>query len=127
MDKITTQHLRLQIKRRLSPLEYESISLYAVGLNYHEIAKRLGRSSRSIDRALVSQIVVGDNGSTDRTVEQARGAGATVIVEPDRGYGAACAAALSLLDPLTDVVVFMDADGSDAPSEMAGLVVIGCL
>jgi len=52
IDKITTKHLRLQIKRRLSPLEYESISLYAVGLNYHEIAMRLGRSSRSIDRAL---------------------------------------------------------------------------
>jgi len=52
MDKVQTRHLRLQIKRRLSPLEYESISLYAVGLNYHEIAKKLGRSSRSIDRAL---------------------------------------------------------------------------
>ena len=52
LDKVSTRHLRMQIKQRLSPLEYESISLYAVGLNYHEIAKRLGRTSRSIDRAL---------------------------------------------------------------------------
>jgi len=77
---------------------------------------------RSIDRGLVAQIVVGDNGSSDRTAELARAAGATVVVERDRGYGAACAAALALIDSSTDVVVFMDADGSDAPSEMAALV-----
>ena len=46
----------------------------------------------SIDRALVSQIIVGDNGSRDDTAELARAAGATVVVEPDRGYGGALAA-----------------------------------
>lgn len=77
---------------------------------------------RSIDRTLVSQVIVGDNGSRDRTVELARDAGATVEVERDRGYGAACAAALTRLDPSTEIVVFMDADGSDDPSEMSLLV-----
>ena len=77
---------------------------------------------RSIDRALVAQIVVGDNGSRDRTAELARAAGAEVVVEPDRGYGAACAAALARLDPATEIVVFMDADASDDPSEMHLLV-----
>lgn len=77
---------------------------------------------RSIDRALVAQIVVGDNGSRDRTAELARAAGAEVVVEPDRGYGAACAAALGRLDPATEIVVFMDADASDDPSEMPLLV-----
>jgi glycosyltransferase involved in cell wall biosynthesis len=76
----------------------------------------------SIDRVLVAQIVVGDNGSGDRTAELARAAGATVVVERDRGYGAACAAALSRIDPATDIVVFMDADGSDDPAEMRALV-----
>lgn len=52
MDKIATRNLQMQIKRRLSPLEYQSITLYAIGLNYHEIARRLSRTSRSIDRAL---------------------------------------------------------------------------
>ena len=77
---------------------------------------------RSIDRALVAQIVVGDNGSRDRTAGLARAAGAEVVVEPDRGYGAACAAALARLDPATEIVVFMDADASDDPSEMPLLV-----
>ena len=77
---------------------------------------------RSIDRALVAQIVVGDNGSRDRTAELARAAGAEVVVEPDRGYGAACAAAIGRLDTATEIVVFMDADASDDPSEMHLLV-----
>lgn len=77
---------------------------------------------RSIDRRLVAQVVVGDNGSRDRTAELARAAGAEVVVEPDRGYGAACAAALTRLHPATEIVVFMDADASDDPAEMERLV-----
>lgn len=82
----------------------------------------IGDVVRSIDRGLVAQVVVGDNGSSDRTAELARAAGATVVVELDRGYGAACAAALSQLDPTTEIVVFMDADASDDPAEMQRLV-----
>ncbi len=69
----------------------------------------------------VDQIVVGDNGSTDDTVSIANAAGATVVHEPERGYGAACLRAMSALDA-PDIVVFIDADFSDAPSEMSQLV-----
>ncbi|MBO6939941.1 MAG: glycosyltransferase [Deltaproteobacteria bacterium] len=65
------------------------------------------------------RVIVADNGSTDRTAEVAANAGAEVIREPERGYGAACLAALAHLaaDP-PDVVVFLDGDGSDDPSEL---------
>lgn len=66
-------------------------------------------------------VVVGDNGSTDATAARARAAGAIVVVEPDRGYGAACLAALPRLGPV-DIVVFVDGDFSDHPEEMAALV-----
>jgi glycosyltransferase involved in cell wall biosynthesis len=68
-------------------------------------------------------IVVVDNGSTDRTAETARGLGATVILEPRRGYGAACLAGLAFLksDP-PDIVVFLDADDSDDPAELPDLL-----
>lgn len=54
--------------------------------------------------------VVVDNGSTDGSGELARALGATVVDEPRRGFGAACFAGLRAAD--TDVVCFMDCDGS---------------
>lgn len=63
-------------------------------------------------------VLVVDNGSRDRTAEVARAGGATVVPEPRAGYGAACLAALAALAdrPGSDVVAFLDADGSDDPS-----------
>jgi uncharacterized protein len=69
----------------------------------------------------VDDIVVGDNASTDRTAEVAHAHGARVILENERGYGAACLAALAVLEPV-DIVVFLDADFSDKPDEMGSLV-----
>jgi glycosyltransferase involved in cell wall biosynthesis len=75
-----------------------------------------------VPRELYQQIIVADNGSRDRTAEIARQAGATVVTEPERGYGAACLRALASLPPHTDLVVFMDADSSDDPREAASLL-----
>lgn len=69
----------------------------------------------------VDHIVVADNGSTDRTADVARAAGATVVAEGERGYGAACQAGIAALDA-PDIVVFLDGDFSDDPREMAALV-----
>lgn len=54
--------------------------------------------------------IVVDNGSTDGSGAIARGLGATVVHEPQRGFGAACAAGLAAAT--ADVVAFCDADGS---------------
>jgi glycosyltransferase involved in cell wall biosynthesis len=69
----------------------------------------------------VDRIVVVDNGSTDRTGSVARNAGASVVSEPERGYGAACLAGLNRTRDM-DIVVFLDGDYSDYPEEMALLV-----
>ena len=42
--------------------------------------------------AQIERVIVVDNGSRDRTGEVARTAGALVVCEPRRGYGAACLA-----------------------------------
>ena len=68
------------------------------------------------------EVIVVDNGSTDRTADRARAAGARVVAEPRRGYGRACAAGIRALSPQSDVVVFLDGDGSDCPEFMDRLV-----
>jgi glycosyltransferase involved in cell wall biosynthesis len=73
----------------------------------------------------VRTIVVVDNGSRDRTVEVARAGGAEVVAERHRGYGAACLAGVAACRahaPRADVLVFLDADGSDDPTELDRLL-----
>ncbi len=82
----------------------------------------IGAVLDSLPRGLYAQILVVDNGSTDRTAEVARRRGAQVVAEPRRGYGAACLRGIAALHPATDVVVFMDADASDVPSEARDLL-----
>jgi glycosyltransferase involved in cell wall biosynthesis len=69
----------------------------------------------------VDEIVVADNGSTDRTAIAAEVAGAQVTIEPVRGYGAACQAGIKALASV-DIVVFLDGDYSDYPEDMHLLV-----
>ncbi len=54
--------------------------------------------------------IVVDNGSTDGSADVARTGGALVVGEPRRGFGAACFAGLQAAT--SDVVAFMDCDGS---------------
>jgi glycosyltransferase involved in cell wall biosynthesis len=61
----------------------------------------------------VSEVVVVDGGSKDRTAERAKAAGARVIVEPLRGYGRAIQAGIAAARDDADILVFLDGDGSD--------------
>lgn len=66
-----------------------------------------------------NEIIVVNNGSTDRTVETAKNSGATVLNENEKGYGAACLKAIDYIkDKNYDLVVFLDGDYSDHPEEM---------
>jgi glycosyltransferase involved in cell wall biosynthesis len=60
--------------------------------------------------------LVVDNGSSDGSGAIASGCGARVITEPQRGFGAACAAGLAAAT--SEVVCFMDCDGSLDPADL---------
>lgn len=70
----------------------------------------------------VDEVVVVDNGSVDTTALRAVAAGATVVSEPTRGYGRACAAGLRALRADADIVCFLDGDGSDVPEFLPAVV-----
>ena len=70
---------------------------------------------------VVDRIVVGDNGSADNTAAIATASGAMVMSEPERGYGAACLAALAA--PVEkDIIVFVDGDHSVVVQELPTLL-----
>lgn len=70
---------------------------------------------------LVSEIIVVSNKSTDNTIKNAQKSGATVLKEPNKGYGYACLKGLNYISsqsPKPDIIVFLDGDYSDYPEEM---------
>lgn len=70
---------------------------------------------------LVDDVIVVDNGSRDRTAEVARASGARVVRAPVRGYGEACLAGIAAADG-ADIIVFLDGDHSDHPSQVDRVV-----
>lgn len=48
----TVRNLLKQANERLSPMERQVLALYLDGMNYHQIAKQMGRTPKSIDNAL---------------------------------------------------------------------------
>jgi glycosyltransferase involved in cell wall biosynthesis len=80
----------------------------------------IGSVVRGLPEA-VTRVIVIDNGSSDHTALRAREAGATVVYQPERGYGAACMAGVEV-KPDADIYIFLDGDGSDPPGEAARLL-----
>lgn len=94
-----------------------TISLIIPALNEAECLPALLQET---PQALLHEIIVVDNGSTDATSAVAQAAGALVVSEPRRGYGYACAAGVAAATG--DILVFMDGDGSFVPDELQQLV-----
>ena len=95
-----------------------NVSVIIPALNEEE---SIGKVIADIPKTCVEEIIVVDNGSIDRTAEVARAAGARVVQETRKGYGYACLAGIAVLNA-PEIVVFLDGDYSDFPSEMSLLI-----
>ncbi len=86
-------------------------------------AGAIGPTVRTLPGAVVAHVIVVDGGSRDGTVEEARAAGAEVLVETRRGYGRAClTGALHARALGAGIVLFLDGDGADPAEEAARLI-----
>jgi glycosyltransferase involved in cell wall biosynthesis len=86
--------------------------------------KAIAKVIREIPK-IVDEIIVVSNNSTDKTIEVAKKAGATVLSESKKGYGYACLKGMeyiTLQKTETDIIVFLDGDYSDFPEELIKLV-----
>ena len=95
------------------------VSVVIPALNEEE---PIGDVVRAIPRAVVDEVLVVDNGSTDATAERARTAGARVVSEPRRGYGRACQAGIAAVAADCEIIAFLDGDGSDCPELLPLLI-----
>jgi len=83
----------------------------------HNEALAIERVLADLPPDLTTEVIVVDSNSNDGTPEIAARMGARVVQEPRRGYGQACLSGLAAANS-PDVVVFLDGDYSDRPSEL---------
>jgi glycosyltransferase involved in cell wall biosynthesis len=83
----------------------------------HNEAQSIALVLTDLPADLVSEVIVVDSNSNDGTPAIAEQMGARVVQEPRRGYGRACLTGLAATNS-PDVVVFLDGDYSDRPSEL---------
>jgi glycosyltransferase involved in cell wall biosynthesis len=86
----------------------------AVGRVVDQAFEGIERSGRT------GEVIVVDNGSTDRSAEVATDHGATVVVEPRRGYGRAYLTGIE--HARGEAIVMADADGTYPVQELGGFV-----
>ncbi len=81
--------------------------------------KSIAKVINDIPRNIISEVIVVNNNSTDKTEKAAKDAGATVLAEEFQGYGASCLRGIEhIKKSACDVIVFLDGDYSDFPEEI---------
>ena len=103
-------------------LNMQSIKVDVIIPAFNE-EESIGKVLADIPMEVVREVIVCNNASTDSTAEVAKQAGATVLLQPQKGYGSACLKGIEYLknkpvDQQPDIVVFLDGDYSDHPEEL---------
>jgi glycosyltransferase involved in cell wall biosynthesis len=84
-------------------------------------AEIIGRVLDEVPRTLVDRLLVVDGGSDDRTREIAAARGAEVLIQAERGYGAACRTGVQAAADC-HLLAFLDGDYSDPPALLGRLL-----
>lgn len=101
-----------------------SRKVYVIIPAYNE-EKSIAKVINDVPKNLVTEIIVGNNNSKDKTAFEASQAGATVVDAPTAGYGNACLKGIDYLKEKAlrhDIIVFLDGDYSDYPEEISNII-----
>lgn len=104
--------------------QLNSRKVYVIIPAYNE-EKSIGKVINDVPKSIVTEVIVGNNNSTDNTPAVAEKAGATVVLAPKAGYGNACLKGIEYLKGKAqpqDIIVFLDGDYSDYPEEIAKII-----
>ena len=85
----------------------------------------VGKVIDDIPKDMVSEVIVINNNSSDKTPLIAKEHGATVLTETQRGYGYACLKGIEYTrqkNVQSDIIVFLDGDYSDYPEQLRDVV-----
>ena len=99
-----------------NPLNHAHVRVSVI-IPTHNEAQAIERVLADLPAHLTMEVIVVDCNSNDGTPEIAARMGARVVQEPRRGYGRACLTGLVTANA-PDIVVFLDGDYSDRPSEL---------
>lgn len=105
-----------------SPLSAPKIAVIMPALNEEASVGGVVTGIRKALPEYLKQVIVVDNGCTDDTSLVAQKAGAMVVAEAERGYGAACLTGIDWLDQDIDIILFLDSDGSDVLTDASKIV-----
>ena len=121
------ENSNLQNQRTETEVDTNALAQVAVIIPALNEEKSIGLVLRDLPN--VGQVWVVDNGSTDDTRRVAEQAGASVVTESQRGYGAACLRGMTAIRQRSEsgefrpnIVVFVDADYSDHPNLLTELI-----
>ncbi len=117
-DYIQSRRNETHISLPPTPIKHPQIGVVIPALNEQDSIGSVVSSLRHLDAA----IIVADNGSMDETANHAITAGAHIVNERQKGYGAACLAGIAALPDDVNIILFIDADGSDVPEEAPNLL-----
>jgi glycosyltransferase involved in cell wall biosynthesis len=97
-------------------IEQNRVRVTVIIPTYNE-AQAIGRVLADLPPDVATEVIVVDSNSSDGTAVIAAEMGARVVKEPRRGYGRACLTGIANANS-PEVVVFLDGDYSDRPSEL---------
>jgi len=109
---VSSNIVRLPEGPRTAPGEAILVSAVIPCLNEERTLALCIAKAQATFRAMgvVAEVVIADNGSTDRSTDIARAMGARVVVEPRKGYGAALQRGIQ--EARGDIIIMGDADDS---------------
>jgi glycosyltransferase involved in cell wall biosynthesis len=106
--------------KQIKEIDYTKVFVVIPAFNEEQ---SIGKVINDIPHVPVMNIVVVNNGSSDKTQNIVESLGATALFEPRKGYGWACLKGCEFVEKMKgETIVFLDGDYSDYPEQLPSVI-----